>query len=170
VNDARDLDQQIKQKLATAEDRWQIREKERQQRVHEHLCLHKHYTTIADRLVRTVVRPRMEALARHFPNAAFPEAPNGAGHHCVLSFGRTARFPAAARLELAVSRDGRIQYVIGEYRLEIVPVPFPFPSREEVRQPIDALDEERLAAWFDEKVLDFVDTYLRLADTSPSGA
>src|SRR5262249_1414056 len=73
-----------------------------------------------------------------------------------------ARFPATATLELGVTRDGEAHSVAVRYSLSILPAFFPFDPESHLVQPLDLLDDGKVAAWVEEKILDFVDAYLRL--------
>jgi YHS domain-containing protein len=124
------------------------------------------YTAVADRLTREVIRPRLERLAACFDNARLPEG-EGGRHGVVCRFERTDRFPATVTLELGVTRDGEARSVEVRYSLTIRPVFFPYDQQGHLVQALDALDEGKVAAWVEEKVLGFVDTYLRLETLEP---
>jgi YHS domain-containing protein len=61
-----------------------------------------------------------------------------------------------------VSRDGSAENVTLLYDLRIVPVFFRFPGHDQMMIPLDGLDEAKVADWFDEKILRFLDAYLSL--------
>jgi YHS domain-containing protein len=122
------------------------------------------YNAVADRLAQDVIRPRVEALAKHFDNASAPEEFNG-GHRCVLRFERTPRFPATTSLELGVTRDGEARTVVVEYSASILPVFITLEGHDRLVMPLDGVDEERAAEWVERKLVGFVDAYLRLETT-----
>jgi hypothetical protein len=162
LSDLQTLEQKIKEKLEAAEQRKQLQRQYQTKCMLEYERRHQRFNAIADRLMRSTVRPRMEKLAAHFDNVHFPDPKEAARHHDVCCFQRTMEFLATAKLELAVSHDGVYQELLLLYNVEIVPVLFPFEGRDELAMPLDSVDEQRVASWFDEKILCFVDIYLRL--------
>ena len=164
--DLSDLERRLKEKLALSEERKQLKQNHVQQRMAEAAARHERYTALADRLTQDVIRPRMEKLLALFDNARTPEALNSR-HTVCCQFEHTDRFPATARLELGVTRDGEIKTVTLEYRLEIIPVFFPVEGRDRLIIELDNVDEGKVAAWVEAKLVQFMDTYLRL-ETSDS--
>jgi YHS domain-containing protein len=122
---------------------------------------HERYTALADRLMRDVIRPRMEKLLPLFDNARMPEALNSR-HSCCLQFEHTERFPATAKLEIGVTRDGEIKMVTLQFHLDILPIFFAVEGRDEKTMPLDEVDEAKIAAWVEAKLVLFVDVYMRL--------
>lgn len=162
MTDPNDLDIQIRQKLATAEAAKQrCRERVEQNRI-DIERRYKEFGVTADRIVATLVRPRLEKLCGHFDNAELLQADQSSRYHAVCRFKHTERFPATTNLTLSVSHDERVQQFIARYDLEILPVFFQFERSDEHAQPLNRISEADLTAWFDEKLLQFVDTYLRL--------
>ncbi len=159
--DLTDLERKLKDKLALSEEREQLQQNHLRQQMAEAEARHQRYTALADRLTQEVIRPRVEKLQSLFDNARMPEARNSR-HTCCCQFEHTTRFPATARLELGVTRDGEIKTVVLQYQVEILPVFFPVEGRDELTMPLDEVDEEKAAAWVEAKVVQFVDSYLRL--------
>ncbi len=156
------LDQRIKEKLAATDQRRQLEQNHLQQRMLEFEERHKQFTALADRLIKDIIQPRMEKVAEHFPNAVFPVSDPPRRHSCVCLFQHTARFPASATLEVGVSRDGQCQTLMVLYSLDILPVFFQFEGKDQLTFPLEQVEEERVAEWVDQKILEFVETYLRL--------
>ncbi len=119
------------------------------------------HARIADRLMDEVIRPRLEKLAGCFENARVPEG-QGGRHNCVYRFERTPRFPATAALEFGVTQSGQIRTLEVYHDVHIVPAYGATPWPDRLSLPLDEVDEGRVAAWVEEKVLAFLDAYLRL--------
>jgi YHS domain-containing protein len=115
---------------------------------------------LANRIMQNIIRPRMKKLVEQFPNAAFPDDLQAPNHHSVCRFESNECFPATAQLELAVTHDGDYETVL--YELEILPVFFSFKTKDQLAFPRTKADEERVAAWVDDRLFEFVETYLRL--------
>src|SRR5579864_8168159 len=160
--DLNDLDRCIQEKLAEQKERLQSQQKDLEQRMHQVDRKYREYTAVADRLIQDVIRPRLDKLASHFDNAELLNPEQAGRHQCVACFKHTDEFPARARLELGVSRDGLVENLFLLFHLEILPVFFNFANRDELAFPIKEVDEEKAAAWIDAKIVSFLDTYLRL--------
>jgi hypothetical protein len=167
LSDLQRLEQKIQEKLRAAEQRKQRQQQYQMECMLERERRHQSYTVIADRLMRNIIRPRVQKLATHLENAYFPDPNEAARHHYLCCFPRTVNFSATAKLELAVSHDGAYEELLLLYNLEILPVLFPFQARDTLTMPLDSVDEQRVASWFDEKILCFIDIYLRLETGEP---
>jgi YHS domain-containing protein len=155
------LERTIKEKLALSDERQHLQKEHFHQRMAEAEARHCRFTSHADRLMREVIRPRVEKLHSLFENAKTQEARNSR-HTACIQFEHTPRFPATARLELGLTRDGEIKTVLLRYDLEILPLFFPIEASDQLAMPLDQVDEEKAADWVEAKIVQFVDTYLRL--------
>jgi YHS domain-containing protein len=162
-----ELEQRIQEMLTATEQRKQVEQNHLHQGMMEFEQRHQRFTAVADRLVQNVLRPRLQKLAEHFDNARLLGCDPTGQHQCVCRFDHTPRFPATAKLELAVSRDGQCETLLVLYNLEILPVFFAFQGHDQLSFPLDRVSEEQVAAWVDEKIIGFVETYLRLETTDP---
>lgn len=113
-------------------------------------------------LVAGVIRPRMELLVGKFEGARIPDTPGGGGHRCVCTFERNTRFPASTSLEFTVIPNDRIDEIIVSYHLEILPVFIEFKGHDQLALPLDGIDESGAGQWVEDRITDFVETYLRL--------
>jgi YHS domain-containing protein len=155
------MDQRIKDQLAISEERRRLRQNHVERHMQEWEERQARYTAIADRLMETVIRPRLEKLRSHFENASVLEE-RSSRHTCCCHFEHTPRFPATVNLEMGITRDGDATTLVVQYKLEIRPIFFPCDSADEVQLALDTVSEEAVAAWVEEKVVAFVETYLQL--------
>jgi YHS domain-containing protein len=160
MNDLSDLESRITEKLAAQEAQARQHYNHQAERMHEWQDRHDRYTALADHLVRDIIRPRLEKMVSRFDNAQLLCDDRSGRHTCVCSFEHTARFPATARLELAVTRDGSAENIWLLYDLSIVPVYFHFDGQDRMVIPVDLVNDEKVAAWFDDKIMRFLDSYL----------
>ena len=65
-------------------------------------------------------------------------------------------------LRFAVSPDADARKLVVTYDVEILPVLMKFDSHRELELPLDAVDNAQLAQWLDDRIVDFVHTYLAL--------
>jgi YHS domain-containing protein len=157
-----ELDRQIEEKLALQKQSSLDHHNHFAEEMHERDERHQRYTACADRTIREVIRPRVERLARRFDNAKILEGDQASRHSCVCCFAHTPRYPATAKLEVCITRDGDYRHVFLLYDLCILPVFFKFEGHDELAMPLERLDEKQIAEWVEKKLLDFLDTYLRL--------
>ena len=114
--------------------------------------------------IETVILPRMEELNRHFDNGKIEVLHTDADFSSICEFAHTPRFPATVRLRIALS-PGNNERLAASYDLDIFPILMEFTRSYEETFPLDG-DGEDLAGWVEDRILDFIDTYLRL-ETHP---
>jgi YHS domain-containing protein len=156
-----ELDKQIRQRIAASEER---RHKDHEYLTHGMAELEerlRRYNQVANHLVKELIRPRLGKLAGYFENAWVSIEQHG-GHGCVCEFAKTPRFPATATLAFEVTRDGQAHTVEIDYNVSIIPAFSPVPRPDRLTVPLEGLNDEKVAAWVEEKILAFVDAYLRL--------
>jgi YHS domain-containing protein len=69
---------------------------------------------------------------------------------------------ARIRLRFSVSTDREVRQLILNYDLEIIPVFMQFDSHREAEWPLEGFDMAKAADWLDDRIVDFVRTYLSL--------
>lgn len=119
---------------------------------------------VAKHKIETVILPRMEELSRHFDNSKVDLLHTDADFNCICEFAHTPRFPATVKLGIALL-PGKNDALTVRYDLSIFPVLMEFNRNTEETFPLDC-DEEVLGGWVDDRILEFIDTYLRL-ETHP---
>jgi YHS domain-containing protein len=107
-----------------------------------------------------VWRPRLEALTQKFGDKV-KVTPT------VTSSSRGGKFDfqsnlAQIRLRLSASTDREVRKLVLDYNLEILPILMKFNSDEQAEWPLDAIDRQAIANWVDDRLVDFVKTYLSL--------
>ena len=118
------------------------------------------FEDLAERLNLRIIRPRLEAVASYFVNAEMQqeEPPNRSS--CVFEY--CERFPAHARLEFSVEHDVRFEKVVLHTRTHMMPVFVRINEQDNLMLPLDHVDETQAADWIEERLLEFLDTYLRI--------
>ena len=119
---------------------------------------------VAKHKIETVIIPRMEELARNFDNSKVEVLHTDSDYNCICVFAHTPRFPATVRLGIALL-PGKKDALTARYDLSIFPVLMEFNHNSEEVFPLDC-DDEVLASWVEDRILEFIDTYLRL-ETHP---
>jgi YHS domain-containing protein len=156
-----ELEQRIHEKFAVAHQQKPAVQRETQQRSAEIEHARRQFGEIADRLLSEIICPRVEKLATHFNNVELHK-PDEVDHRysCVCHFRASPHFTANARLELSITHDEQVEYLLVLYRLEIGPNYIPFKGEVQLVFPIDKVDEDQLIRWLDDQIVDFVDAYL----------
>lgn len=110
--------------------------------------------------LRQIWRPRLDALAKKFGERVKVQPQVEPGR-------RSAKFKfkselAAIDLRFAVAPDADVRNLIFTYDVQILPILMKFDSHDEISFPLDAIDKAALGKWFDDRIVDFVRTYLSL--------
>jgi YHS domain-containing protein len=123
------------------------------------------FAAVARQKLESVIHPRMEELLRHFDNGAITECHGDTNFHCICTFTHTPRFPATVSLDISVLPGESHTGLTTRYDLEILPVLMEYKRNDEMTFPLDAPDE-LVCLWVEEKIVEFIDTYLSL-ETHP---
>lgn len=120
------------------------------------------FNTDALQILRTIVYPKMQELVRRFDNAKLSDIDARVGLHCVCHFSHTALFPATVKLDVSISAGENYDSYIVNYDLEILPILMAYKPHYEANFPTEKSSKEKLDHWVQEKMLEFVSTYLKL--------
>ena len=162
MEDLKQLENEIRVKLAFSTDRRQSEQESSARKTEEGELRREAYQSAARQLMGSVIRPRIEKVMAFFPNALLSPAESDTESQWCCRFQKTAEFPASTKLSFLVSPDTAIENAIVTYELEILPIYFKFPGHDQIVTPIACLFDGRIAAWVDAKLLGFVDVYLQL--------
>ncbi len=112
--------------------------------------------------LREIWQPRLELLVKKFGDRvkATPR---------IVPATREVTFDvqsplAAVRLKFSCFTDRDIEKLLLTYDLEIIPVLMKFKSHDEVEFPLSAIDKDAVAKWMEDRIVDFVQTYVALGD------
>lgn len=161
MNDISNLAQQIDAEFAAVAEKTkkfqvvQVQEhKERQKRMEQ--------LAQAFEELREIWRPRLEFLVNKFGDRiqATPR---------IVPSTREGTFEfksnlAKVTLKLSAHTDRDVRKVILSYNLDIIPILMRFTPHAEIEFPLEQIDKEAVAKWIDERLVDFVRTYLSLGD------
>ncbi len=109
-----------------------------------------------------VARPRLEKLAKTFPQAQAKTSSTAEGGTVTLNFAKSVECPAAVTLKLSQAHDTDIRKLLLTYDLEILPVFIKFNRHSQLEQPLEKVDYDAIANWLDEHLVEFVHTYLSI--------
>ncbi len=140
-------------------------QKLRTQKLHEYEEIqqrHQQAAKLANDFATSIIKPRMEELARRFEHADFVEVDDKEGSVWTCRFKHTPRYPASTKLILSVTHDEEIHNILLDYRLEILPVFMKYDSADQLALPISDFDEQRATEWVESKLITFLKTYLKM--------
>lgn len=159
MSDVRTLLQRIDDEFAAGEQRIRNFQAEQIHAYEERKQRLVDFERICDEL-RAIWQPRLEALVQKFGNKiqATPSITRG------LREASFAFESALAHIDLKfrASTDQDVRKLVLDYRLEILPVLMKFEPHRQIEFPLDKVDSEQVADWIDERILEFVRTYLSL--------
>lgn len=118
------------------------------------------FEELAQHLNMTIVRPRLETVASFFVNARLQQEERRNRSSCWFAF--CQRFPAAAELEFAIEHDVRFDKLIVHTQTRMMPVFVRFSEQDNLPLSLDQVAEDQVADWVEERLLEFLDTYLRI--------
>jgi YHS domain-containing protein len=134
----------------------------------------KRFVALADR-IRAIFQPRIAALTEVnvFKDIKKSvrldrQGPEGLGLHeetTTLVVPYSEESPAKVVLTFRVSHDRAIENAVIEYGLEILPIYIKFDSHAQLLVALDNPSDEAIAAWFDDRLVEFTRTYLAMSFT-----
>ncbi len=121
------------------------------------------YGRLLDQL-RGIWAPRLEALAKRFGERV-EVTPTVTPSRREATFNFQSPLARIA-LRFSAVTDQDVRNVIFNYDLDIMPILMQFESHADVKFPLDAVDQEALARWIDDRIVDFVRTYLAVHENN----
>lgn len=105
-------------------------------------------------------KPRLETLVKRFGDKvkATPHVASSS-RDVGLEFQSDL---ARVRLRFSAATDQEIRKLVLNYDLQIIPVLMQFDSHSQAEWPLDAIDEQAVGQWVDDRIVSFVKTYLSL--------
>lgn len=102
--------------------------------------------------------PRLEALKKAFGEKVKVSPHADAGRR-QATFAFTSNL-ARITLTFTANTDLDVRNLVLEYSLSILPVLMSYPDKARLEQPLDQVDETTTGAWIDDRIVEFVKTYV----------
>jgi len=112
--------------------------------------------------LRDIWKPRLELLVKKFGDRVQTK-PRIVPSTREVTFDFQSRL-AHVRVKFAAYTNRDVDKVILSYDLEIIPVLMRFNPHAEVEFPLNAVDEEAVAKWIDDQIMEFVQTYFSMGE------
>ena len=108
--------------------------------------------------LREVWRPRLETLRQAFGEKVrlSPHADTGRRQ---ATFAFTSNL-ARITLTFTATTDIDVRNLVLEYSLEILPVLMSYPDKARLEQPLTNIDAGAVGSWIEDRIIEFVNTYL----------
>lgn len=159
MSELNDLKEKISSTLAAAATRAAERRKEY---LHDQDELKKRlmqFDTTVDQFC-LVWRPRLQSLVEQFSNLVQVKP-------VIQPHSRESTFAFASdkykvELKFSAGPDKDVRQMILDYDLTIIPALMKFDGHKRLELPLDEVNEEVIATWLDERILEFVETYVAL--------
>jgi YHS domain-containing protein len=112
--------------------------------------------------LRDIWKPRLELLANKFKDTVrvTPKL-TPSRREAVFEFRSSL---AHVHLKFAAHTDWDVRKVILSYDLKILPALMQFTPHADVEFPLGAIDKDKVARWIDDRIVEFVQTYLSMND------
>jgi YHS domain-containing protein len=117
------------------------------------------FQKVCDRL-HEVWRPRLEALAKRFgEKAKVTPKITPAERSAEFEFASTL---ARINLKFSATTDFDVRNVVLNYDLDVLPILMKYEKHARAEFPLDKVDPETVGRWFDDRIVEFVKTFLAL--------
>jgi YHS domain-containing protein len=117
--------------------------------------------TVFDAL-REIWKPRLDLLVKKFgDNVKVTPRIVPATREVTFTFQSQI---ARVSLKFGATTDRDIRNVVLTYDLDIIPVLMRFKSHDEMEFPLDAVNNEAVAKWIDDRVVEFVQSYFAMGE------
>jgi hypothetical protein len=112
--------------------------------------------------MREVWKPRLELLIKEFGNRV-QTSPHVVPSERDVTFTFQSS-KAHVKLRFSSLPDRDFQRLILGYLLEISPAVIHYKRYDQLEFPLNAVDKQAAAKWIDDRIMDFVQTYLSMGD------
>ena len=123
---------------------------------------YQHFVAITERILTDPRAGYLPKLAKRFDNAELTRSETRIGTLGELRFRYTTKFPASVTLSLALTHDSTVRNVFVTYDVEILPIFMNYERHDEISFPVEAFDYDQTFAWVDDRIVQFVRTYMEL--------
>jgi YHS domain-containing protein len=110
----------------------------------------------------TIWRPRLELLMQKFGDRV-KTTPRIVPSSREVTFDFQSRM-ARVQLKFSATTDRDIRKLVLSYDLQIIPILMRFKAHDEAEFPLEAIDQEAVARWLDDRIVDFIQTYFSMGE------
>ncbi|MCA9239378.1 MAG: hypothetical protein KDA37_04225 [Planctomycetales bacterium] len=107
-----------------------------------------------------LIAPRVRSLAERFLSVVEAK-PVVREHSREITFDFKSNL-ASVTLKLGAYPDEDVRNIVFQYELRIIPMLIKFNSHQTLEQPLDQVDRDAVIKWFDDRIVDFIKTYISI--------
>jgi YHS domain-containing protein len=112
--------------------------------------------------LRDIWKPKLELLLQKFGDRVEAK-PRIVPSTREVTFAFQSRL-AHVTLHMSASTDRDIRQVILGYDVEIIPILFRYNAHSELAFPLDVVDKEAASKWMDDRIVEFIATYMSMGE------
>jgi len=116
---------------------------------------------VAAKIFEGIVEPRLKLLEEQLQDAGYQRSSETCG---IVALNRAGCYAATISLEMGIQYDQKTKNLLVNYRLRIIPILMDYRGQDSLVLPLDAVDDTRVASFVEEKLVECVQTYLKLQD------
>jgi YHS domain-containing protein len=157
--DVTNLVQRIRDEFTASQEKLKQFQQKQVEQHHAHQQRMVRLEQVFDQL-QEVWRPRLEALAKEFGDRiqATPDVSPGRRQATMQ-----VKSPLATiRLQFSAAADADVTKLVLAYDLDILPVLMQFERHAEIAIPLEEVNPDVIGKWLDDRIVEFVKTYLSL--------
>ncbi|MDZ4863775.1 MAG: hypothetical protein SGJ01_10050 [Gemmatimonadota bacterium] len=162
MSDLPEFARQIEERIGVLENARRRVARSNEELMRERESRLRRFQFVGESLHRRLLQPRLDLLRGQFDNLSIEHVTEAAAIRTVCRFEHTDKFPASTRLSLGVEHDPESDLATVAWELEIIPILMSFESHASLEFSLDQPDEVLIAAWVEEVVLGFLQTYLQI--------
>jgi YHS domain-containing protein len=120
------------------------------------------FLPIADRIV-ALAREKLEPLRERLQFGVIPsQYQTERLYSRSVTLDVKSELAGVIKLRFGLSHDSDVRHIMLDYNLEIIPVFFRFNPHARLDMPLEAYDEAAVGRWFDDRLVEFANTYLEM--------
>jgi YHS domain-containing protein len=162
MSDLPDFARQIEERIASLENHRHLVARSNEDLMRERESHVRRFQFVGESVHRLLIQPRLDLLRGAFDNISIEHVTEAAALRTVCRFEHTDQFPATTRLMVSLKHDPESDLASMAWDLEIIPILMSFDSHGSLEFSLERPDEALIAAWLEEVVLGFLQTYLQL--------
>jgi YHS domain-containing protein len=155
---SRDLAARLQKEIDQAQSQVSQFQREAAEKVAKLKVRFEQFEAVRARL-RSQFEPRIKAIADRIKDVKVDEERNREGGEVRLNMGHTELIPPAVTLRFVLSHGGAVDKIVIDYYLSIIPVMFEFRPHDRIEMPLEGLDDAKLLAWVDDRIVEFAKVY-----------
>lgn len=111
---------------------------------------------------QTLLKPRLEALAKRCGTPTQEVREQRGQVVGTLVFPRSDERQALMQVMFSASVDDEVKTLLLDYELTIIPVFMKFEKNNRLEQPLEKVDDAAVSKWIDDRLIAFVETWLKM--------